>query len=94
MRIKTKHRLKRDKPDELVVLGRLSMSAFRVFRSLERIIECRGKQKVVRCDNGSEYLSRHLVTWIEKHRIQLQYIQPGKPQRNVYEERFNCTVST
>ncbi|NDL65469.1 transposase [Enterobacteriales bacterium SAP-6] len=30
--------------------------------------------------------------WTIKHRITLLYIQPGKPQQNVYIERFNRTV--
>ena len=71
----------------------VSLPALRVIRALERIIEWRGKPKVIRCDNGPEYLSRHLVEWAEKHRIRLQYIQPGKPQQNAYVERFNRTIS-
>ena len=70
----------------------LSLPALRVIRALDRIIEWRGKPKVIRCDNGPEYLSSHLVTWAEKQRVQLQYIQPGKPQQNAYVERFNRTV--
>ena len=70
----------------------LSLPALRVIRTLDRIIEWRGKPKVLRCDNGPEYLSSKLVEWAEKQRIQLQYIQPGKPQQNAYVERFNRTV--
>ena len=39
----------------------LSLPALRVIRSLERIIEWRGKPKAIRCDNGPEYLSGKLV---------------------------------
>ncbi len=70
----------------------LSLPALRVIRSLERIIEWRGKPKAIRCDNGLEYLSGKLVAWANKQRIRLQYIQPGKPQQNAYVERFNRTV--
>lgn len=70
----------------------LSLPALRVIRALDRIIEWRGKPRAIRCDNGPEYLSSHLVTWAQNHRIQLQYIQPGKPQQNAYVERFNRTV--
>jgi len=65
----------------------LSLPALRVIRSLERIIEWRGKPKVIRCDNGPEYLSGKLVDWASKLRIRLQYIQPGKPQQNAYVKR-------
>lgn len=70
----------------------LSLPALRVIRSLERIIEWRGKPRVIRCDNGPEYISQQLVDWAKKKHIQLQYIQPGKPQQNAYVERFNRTV--
>lgn len=70
----------------------LSLPSLRVIRTLERIIEWRGKPRAIRCDNGPEYLSLQLIGWAEKKGIQLQYIQPGKPQQNAYVERFNRTV--
>ena len=30
--------------------------------------------------------------WAEKHKIDITYIQPGKPQQNAYVERYNRTV--
>ncbi len=57
-----------------------SLPAERVIRSLDRIIEWRGKPTSIRCDNGPEYISHALKTWAEKHGITLQYIQPGNPQ--------------
>ena len=38
----------------------------RVVRSLEQIIEWRGKPKTLRCDNGPEYISHTLRKWTEK----------------------------
>ena len=70
----------------------LSLPAERVIRSLDQTIEWRGKPKVLRCDNGPEYISHKLRKWAEKHGIKLSYIQPGKPQQNAYIERFNRTV--
>lgn len=69
-----------------------SLPAERVVRSLELIIEWRGKPVTIRVDNGPEYISGKLMAWAEKHSIQLEYIQPGKPQQNAYIERFNRTV--
>ncbi len=69
-----------------------SLPALRVIRTLERIIEWRGKPDSIRCDNGPEYLSELLVSWAQKEDIALHYIQPGKPQQNAYIERFNRTV--
>jgi putative transposase len=70
----------------------LSLPADRVIRSLDQIIEWRGKPKVLRCDNGPEYISHKLHKWADKQKIKLSYIQPGKPQQNAYIERFNRTV--
>ncbi|MFA7431776.1 MAG: IS3 family transposase [Rhodospirillaceae bacterium] len=69
-----------------------SLPAERVIRSLEQIIEWRGKPIVLRCDNGPEYISEALRRWAERHMIELTYIQPGKPQQNAYIERYNRTV--
>jgi putative transposase len=70
----------------------LSLPAARVIRSLEQIIEWRGKPKQLRCDNGPEYISNTLKQWAEEQQIELCYIQPGNPQQNAYVERFNRTV--
>jgi putative transposase len=57
-----------------------SLSAERVVRTLDRIIEWRGQPLAIRVDNGPGYISRTLVNWAEKRGIALTYIQPGKPQ--------------
>jgi putative transposase len=63
-----------------------------VIRTLENIIEYRGKPSAIRCDNGPEYISSKIVTWAKENGIELLYIQPGKPQQNAYIERYNRTV--
>lgn len=70
----------------------LSLPSERVIRSLEQIIEWRGKPDSIRCDNGPEYISGALTTWAEQRGIEIRYIQPGKPQQNAYVERYNRTV--
>jgi putative transposase len=131
LRIKSKRRIKRDKPEALQVPqninqvwsmdfmsdtlsdGRairtfnvmddfsreglgievgLSLSSARVIRSLEQIIEWRGKPAGLRCDNGPEYISQQLIDWANKQNITLLYIQPRKPTQNAYIERFYRTV--
>jgi len=69
-----------------------SLPTERVIRSLNRIIEWRGKPGTIRVDNGPEYISVKLLEWAEKHGISIQHIQPGKPQQNAYIERYNRTV--
>ena len=70
----------------------ISLPALRVVRTLERIIEWRGKPMSIRVDNGPEYVSAVLQVWAQKRGIGLSYIQPGKPQQNAYVERYNRTV--
>ncbi|WP_449413058.1 integrase core domain-containing protein [Pandoraea soli] len=55
-------------------------------------MEWRGKPKVIRCDDGPEYLSAAIVTWTQKQGIRLKYVEPGMPQHNAYIERFNRTA--
>jgi len=69
-----------------------SLPAERVVRSLNQIIEWRGKPRAIRVDNGPEYISGKLMEWAEKQGVRLEHIQPGKPQQNAYIERYNRTV--
>jgi len=62
----------------------LSLPSARVIRSLEQVIEWRGKPRVIRCDNGPEYISGALLAWAERNGIRIEHIQPGKPQQNAY----------
>jgi len=69
-----------------------SLPAERVIRTLDQIIEWRGKPNAIRCDNGPEYISNLLKQWAEAKSIKLLFIQPGNPQQNAYVERYNRTV--
>ncbi len=59
----------------------------RDIRSLDRIIEWRGKPGTIRVDNGPEYISEKLMKWAKKHGVTIQHIQPGQPQQNAYVRR-------
>lgn len=69
-----------------------SLPSERVIRTLDRIIEQRGRPMMIRVDNGPEYVSGKLMAWAKAQGIEIAYIQPGKPQQNAYIERFNRTV--
>ncbi|MGX9730137.1 IS3 family transposase [Janthinobacterium aestuarii] len=69
-----------------------SLPSERVIRSLDRIIEWRGKPQVIRCDDGPEYISAVTLTWAAKRGIRMDFIPPGQPQQNAYVERYNRTV--
>lgn len=42
-------------------------------------------------DNGPEFISLALAEWAEKHTVQLDFIQLGKPTQNAFIEHFNRT---
>ena len=69
-----------------------SLPTQRVIRSLNNIIQWRGKPDAIRCDNGPENISKLIQAWAQELGIKLLYIQPGNPQQNAYIERFNRTV--
>lgn len=69
-----------------------SLPTLRVIRSLEQIIEWRGKPEIIRCDNGPEFISSQMEAWAKQRNIKLDFIQPGNPQQNAYVERYNRTV--
>jgi putative transposase len=66
-----------------------SLSSQRLTRTLEQVIEQRGRPQAIRCDNGPELTSRHFLSWCEERHIQLIHIQPGKPVQNGPAESFN-----
>jgi putative transposase len=66
-----------------------SLSSRRVTRTLEQLIADRGKPDNIRCDNGPELTSRHMLGWSEDRKINLIHIQPGKPMQNGHIESFN-----
>ena len=48
--------------------------AERVIRSLDRIIEWRGKPGTIRVDNGPEYISGKLLIWASSRGITIQIV--------------------
>jgi putative transposase len=69
-----------------------SLPAERVVRSLNRIIQWRGRPQIIRVDSGPEYINGKLMAWAERMGIHIQYIQPGKPRQIAYIERCNRAV--
>lgn len=68
-----------------------SLPAERVLRVLDRLAEWHGYPRLIRCDNGPEFISNALMAWAQQHHVVLDFIQPGQPAQNAYIERFNRT---
>lgn len=68
-----------------------SIPSGRVVRTLDQLVECRGKPIAIRVDNGPEYTAQMFQDWCQENGVELRYIQPGKPNQNAFVERFNKT---
>jgi putative transposase len=69
-----------------------SLPAVRVIRVLEYLKEFRGLPKLIRVDNGPEFIADVLEEWCRSNGIKLLFIQPGKPMQNGFVERCNGSV--
>lgn len=67
----------------------LNYPAIKVVETLSQLEEEIGLPKTIRCDNGPEFISKTLSQWCKSRRVELQFIQPGKPMQNGYMERLN-----
>lgn len=73
----------------LALVADTSLSGLRVARELDRIIEERGKPRVIVSDNGSEFTSNAILQWTDRSKVDWHYIAPGKPIQNAFIESFN-----
>ena len=67
----------------------LNYPARKVVETLGNLEEEIGLPKTIRCDNGPEFISKTLGEWCKKKRVELRFIQPGKPMQNGFMERLN-----
>jgi putative transposase len=59
---------------------------------LQRACRERGTPKVLRCDNGTEFVAKPLDQWAFWNKISLDFSRPGKPTDNAFIESFNGGV--
>jgi putative transposase len=69
-----------------------SLPGERVVRVLDRLVESGRKPHVIVLDNGPEFAGRVLDTWAVRNKVQLRFIDPGKPIQNAYIESFNARL--
>ena len=61
----------------------------RVIDVLSRLVSERGAPRFLRSDNGPEFVSKALLSWIVAQGIGTALIEPGKPWQNGVTESFN-----
>lgn len=69
-----------------------SLPGERVTRVLDRLVESGRKPAVIVVDNGPEFAGRVLDTWAVRNKVQLRFIDPGKPIQNAFIESFNARL--
>jgi putative transposase len=66
-----------------------SIRSARVIEVLSRLVSERGAPHYLRSDNGPEFVSQALVSWVASQGIGTALIEPGKPWQNGVAESFN-----
>lgn len=66
-----------------------SITGRKVAAVLNRIAIFRGMPQEILTDNGSEFTSNVMNAWAYDHKVELIFIDPGKPMQNGYIESFN-----
>ena len=65
------------------------LSGARVVNILNRLKVTYGLPKIIRVDNGPEFIRIALDKWASENQVKLHFIEPGKPTQNGYIESFN-----
>jgi putative transposase len=66
-----------------------SIRSKRVIDVLAKLISVRGAPRILRCDNGPEFVSKKILEWIVESGMEVAHIDPGKPWQNGADESFN-----
>ena len=66
-----------------------SLTSQEVMETLRYLFELRGAPKLLRSDNGPEFIAQALREWLASSGVGTLYIEPGAPWENGYNESFN-----
>lgn len=76
----------------LAVRVERSIKGADVIKILNEVIDERGKPEQIQSDNGSEFTSNAVLSWVHSQGIDWRYIEPGKPVQNSHIESFNGKI--
>ena len=66
-----------------------ALTGLSVVRAFNRLAGMRTLPMAITVDNGTEFTSKALDEWAWRHRVQLDFIRPGRPVENGLIESFN-----
>ncbi len=69
-----------------------SIGAGDVRAELERLFSLHGKPRILRSDNGREFIAASLGGWLDEQGVKRAFIEKGSPQQNAFVERFNGSM--
>jgi transposase InsO family protein len=69
-----------------------SIGARDVQAELERLFGLYGRPRLLRSDNGREFMAQSLAEWLAEQGVSQAFIEKGSPQQNAFVERFNGTM--
>lgn len=70
----------------------VSLTGVRVGQVLDRLKMSGRLPEIIISDNGTEFTSRTMDQWSFANKVELKFIQPGKPNQNAYCESFNSRL--
>jgi putative transposase len=66
-----------------------SLKGKRVVEVMERLKMTFGLPKIIKVDNGSEFISKAMDEWAHHNGVKLAFSRPGQPTDNAFSESFN-----
>ena len=75
--------------ENIVIYPDRSIKSEKLINIFNKLKITRGLPKMIVCDNGPEFISQNLDMWAYQNKVELKFIQPGKPVQNAYIESFN-----
>jgi putative transposase len=78
--------------EALVIAAAPSIPSYAVVEQIQWLIKEKGKPQQIRVDNGPEFISNTFINFCNEKKIEINYIQPGKPMQNGFIERFNRSL--
>ncbi len=84
----------------LDIVASRRMGSREVVAALQAAVAVHGAPRHLRCDNGSEFIAKHLQAWLRTAGIATRFIEPASPWQNGVNESFNgrfrdrCTQPT